>query len=267
MDDSLDYLRSIKDPRIVLISLPQNKGITRALQEGMNQVNGKYIVRLDADDIAMPNRIGTQVAFMEGHIDIGISGSSCDIINREGHKIGEKLNELDDSEIRWRILFKNPFVHSTVIIRYSVLLKNRLGYSNLDNIEDYVLWAELLKSTKAHILAIPLIKYRIHPQSITQKSNLKQLQNREVFSMKLLYSILKKKRSPSTIRTFYYWIIGKSNIYFFDLITALRIYAEINEVIAFTIKDIKVQIQFKENRVQFLKRRNVYFIYRLVNLV
>jgi glycosyltransferase involved in cell wall biosynthesis len=75
-DDSLKYLRTITDERMVLVPLPENKGVTGALQEGMNRVRGKYVARLDADDVAKPHRLQAQVNFLESHSDVGLLGSN-----------------------------------------------------------------------------------------------------------------------------------------------------------------------------------------------
>lgn len=163
-DYSPEYLKSVKDDRIVLISLSQNKGVTGALQEGMRKVRGKYIARLDADDIAMPDRLQQQVEFLEANNSVGLLGSGYEVIDSDGKFIRHFSVMRTDFLVRWRMLFKNPFVHSTVMFRRDLIEQNKLDY-RLKHGEDYQLWVELMQFCKAEISPRELIQYRLHPKS------------------------------------------------------------------------------------------------------
>ncbi|MCX7744996.1 MAG: glycosyltransferase [Flavobacteriales bacterium] len=173
-DNSASYLRSVHDPRIKLINLPTNAGVTKALQRGLLHSKGKYIARLDADDLALPDRLAFQVQYMESHPDIVLMGSSYQLIDEEDNVIKYVNIAKKDLEIRWKLLFKNPFIHSTVIFRHSVLTKNNLGYRQAHG-EDYRLWVDILEYGKAEISDKPLVKYRVHPNSWTTTKNDQQV--------------------------------------------------------------------------------------------
>jgi glycosyltransferase involved in cell wall biosynthesis len=165
-DDSLKYLRTITDERMVLVPLPENKGVTGALQEGMNRVRGKYVARLDADDVAKSHRLQTQVDYLANNPGVGLLGGSIELIDASGKFLKRVNLAKDDIEIRWRFLFKNPFFHSTVMFRYDLVKKHHLGYTRKHG-EDYQLWVELMQFCKGAITSDELIQYRSHQQSWT----------------------------------------------------------------------------------------------------
>jgi glycosyltransferase involved in cell wall biosynthesis len=161
------------DNRIYVCTNSTNLGIVASLNLGLSFTNGQYIARMDADDICYPTRFQKQIAFLDENPDIGILGCAVNYINSDGKTIGTISYPLGDIEIRWTCLFSNPFAHPTVMIRKCVLEKNNLRYDPLkQNIEDYDLWVRLLTKTKGANLKEVLLKYRIHPESIT--SNYKE---------------------------------------------------------------------------------------------
>jgi glycosyltransferase involved in cell wall biosynthesis len=165
-DNSLEYLREQKDKRIVLVNLEKNVGVTGALQAGMQSVRGEYIARLDADDIAKPERLARQVDYLDQNPDVGLLGSSFDLIDSTG-KFQRQVNLMkDDVAIRWKMLFKNPFFHSTVMFRHHLIKTHKLDYVRKHG-EDYQLWADLLQYCKGAITGERLIQYRTHQQSWT----------------------------------------------------------------------------------------------------
>jgi glycosyltransferase involved in cell wall biosynthesis len=165
-DGTTSYLNNLNDTRIVLIHTEKNQGLTAALQLGMERAQGKYIARLDADDIALPHRLNFQVAYMERNPEIVLLGTACEVIDRNGNRLKGSLKSLDDLEIRWKMLFKNPFVHSTVMFRSDIIRKHQLTYV-LRHGEDYQLWVELLRYGKGIILPEITIQYRVHDSSWT----------------------------------------------------------------------------------------------------
>jgi len=174
-DGSSLYLQSLSDPRLVMIQNPGNLGITGALNAGLEKVRGEFIARLDQDDIALPSRLARQVALLERNASLGLIGSSCISIDGDGVVGKEVLMGKNDAELRWRMLFKNPFVHSTVMMRTSILRDNGLKYESLFG-EDFLLWLKILKYTKGHIINEPLIYYRMHSNNVT--SSKKEFQDK-----------------------------------------------------------------------------------------
>ncbi|HRJ30862.1 MAG TPA: glycosyltransferase [Cyclobacteriaceae bacterium] len=204
-DDTIMYLRSITDKRMVVLPLPENRGVTGALQEGMRHVKGKYVARLDADDVAKPNRLQIQVDYLENNPSIGLLGSSLELIDADGNFLKHVNLTRNDIEIRWRFLVKNPFFHSTVMFRYDLVKQNRLGYSRKHG-EDYQLWVDLLKFCKGAILRDELIQYRSHAQSWTYTKMAQQQTAFDEINGAVLEQYLPGITSKVEIRKFVSWM-------------------------------------------------------------
>jgi glycosyltransferase involved in cell wall biosynthesis len=152
-----------KDTRIRVIHT--KKGFVRALNLGLEQAKGKYIVRMDVDDISLPDRIQKQVEFMELHPKVGLCGCW---VRRFGAESTVTKYPTKDKNIRSSLLFSNPFAHPAVIIRSSILKQYNLVYQDVAPLEDYDLWVRLAKVTQFANLPEILLQYRIHPSQITQ---------------------------------------------------------------------------------------------------
>ena len=166
-DDSVAIVKCFKDERIRVISNLHDFIVS--LNIGINESTGKYIARMDADDIMLPHRLQTQFDFMEAHPDIDICGSYAASF---GDMNGIMQRPTDHAEIISTMLLMNPLLHSTVMIRRSVFLQSGCRYhSGYPCAEDYKLWTDLsLKGFKFANIPEPLIRYRISPQQVTRTS-------------------------------------------------------------------------------------------------
>lgn len=179
-DNSEEYIVQFKDTRIKYIKNEKNLKLIQTLNLGLSVAKGKYIARIDADDIALPNRFEKQIDFLENNLEYGIVGSFAETFGSKK----EKLTFVqEDLEIRFALLTHNPFVHSSVMIRNQILIKNKLSFDlNQLHVEDYDLWIKILKYSKGKILPDILIKYRIHESQISvvhnniQEINTKKIQ-------------------------------------------------------------------------------------------
>lgn len=166
-DETLDILNSYKDDRIRIIHGPQ-KGIAAALNCGIRESRGKYIARMDADDISLPNRFLMQFEFMETHNDIGICGSIVICLSEDGDKTIwrtiENPHVLD-------ILINTAFCHSTVFFRKEYMEKYNLIYNeNFFCAEDQELWFRAIKFTNFYNIQEPLLIYRSHENNKSKKT-------------------------------------------------------------------------------------------------
>ena len=169
----LDYAN--KDSRIIVIENDQNVGLSTSLNKCLCIASGKYIARMDADDISLPDRIKKQVNFLELNSDIGLLGTCGFYIDENKKIIGEINVPLSNAAIGWRATFTNPFVHPSIMLRKTSLI----NFPNIYNgeyllAEDYYLWVNLLKTTKGSNLSEKLYLYRIHNQSVSIQKKEKQ---------------------------------------------------------------------------------------------
>ncbi len=203
-DGTLEYLYGLNDERIILVNLEKNVGVTGALQVGMNRVKGEYVARLDADDIAYPLRLEKQVSFMQQHPHVGLLGSFADTISMDGSLLTDgKRVEKSDIDLRWDLLFKNPFIHSTIMFRAKLITDFGLGY-NLPHAEDYDLWARLSYVTKLALIPEPLIQYRVNPKSWTYVKASEQNHSEMLVSTREISRLV--NASPETIERVRRWV-------------------------------------------------------------
>ena len=188
-DSSLDIIQEYmkKDERIVLISR-DNKGLPYSLNEGIEKAKGRYIARMDADDISLPARLEEQVEFMEKNENIGIFGTWAEVFG-ENKKTKLLKHPVAHDELKVKLLFSVCFAHPTVMIRKYILDKYNLKY-NLDylNAQDYELWSQISEVNMMANIPKILLKYRISENSITSVTDSKKIKLR----YKLLSDVFNK---------------------------------------------------------------------------
>lgn len=165
-DNTEEIICTYTDPRIRYIRNEQNLQLIRTLNKGLNLARGKYMARMDADDIAQTDRLEKQVAFMEQNQDIGICGSWFESFGSSNNPV--RYPE-DDFSIRYTALFQCPFCHPTVVIRSSLIRQNDLKYDlNYPHAEDYEFWLRASRLTRLANLPHHLLRYRQHEMSISK---------------------------------------------------------------------------------------------------
>ena len=167
-DKSRYIIKSFKDKRIKLIDNKNNLGLAKSLNKGIKKCKGKYIARIDADDLMMPDRIEKQVNFLEKNKDIAVLGTSLILINDKDKIIGKRDYPKTNEDINKTILIRNPLAHPSVMIRKSMLPKKTYD-EKLKTSQDYDIWLRINKKYKIANLPHYLLKYRIHEQAVKAK--------------------------------------------------------------------------------------------------
>jgi glycosyltransferase involved in cell wall biosynthesis len=173
-----------EDTRVRVISNPRRIGLIASLNLGCRQSRGEYIARMDADDIAEPERFIRQVQFLDLHPEVGVVGTQTLLIDGTGEPVrGVKL-PTEPAVIRWHALFENCLYHPSVMIRKEVL--EEVGYYNEEatTIEDFDLWSRIQKIADLANLPDPLLRYRINPGSITFNN----LQDQKIATAEIQFS-------------------------------------------------------------------------------
>ena len=145
----------------------ENKGRAASLNIGINLATGDYIVRMDADDVAMPYRLEEQVDFMQRHPEVGLLGGAVDLINTTGQAIKTARPPQEDSEIKSLMLRYNPMFHSAVVMRKEVALASGGYRKALLDADDYDLWLRMSERSRLANLCKPILKYRIHSDQVS----------------------------------------------------------------------------------------------------
>src|SRR6266851_288675 len=153
--------------RRVRVVRHENKGRVTSLNVGIGLATGKYIARMDADDVAMPYRLAEQIEFMERHPEVGLLGGAVELISVTGQVVKTARPPLDDSAIKSLMLRYNPMFHPTVVMRKDVALAAGGYRKALLDADDYDLWLRMSERSRLANLGKTMVQYRIHSEQVS----------------------------------------------------------------------------------------------------
>jgi len=157
-DASLDILQQIKDARLTVIS-QQNVGYKVTLNRLLELTNGEFIARQDADDISLPLRFEKQVAFMLNNPNCAVVGTWAEIFCPTNKVKRFHKHPTDNLSLQFFLLFDNPFVHSSIMMRKTCI--NKVGVYDINKgWEDYDLWSRFSREYEIANLPEVLQVYR-----------------------------------------------------------------------------------------------------------
>lgn len=234
-DNSVEIVKNCQDRRMRLIT--NTHDFISSLNKGIEAAKGKYIARMDADDLMFPQRLETQFQFMEKNQDIDICGSFAEGFGESEYIIQRPVEHAD---IVSAMLRMNPIMHPTVMMRRCKLLQSGCRYqSGYPCAEDYKLWTDLsFQGFKFANIPEPLIRYRISPHQATRVSHDKMIISSAKIGLKYYEAVMDK-------------MIEKEELYF-DLYSSLtELYN--NELISHDVLLHTVYPVYRE----FLKRHTI----------
>ncbi len=157
------------DPRFVYIHPTDRLGLAASLNLGLSKARGSLIARFDSDDVCLPDRLALQVAFLQGHPDIGVVGGALEIMDDAGKTSGFRYYPLDHDAIASRMMVTNALAHPTVMFRRS-LVESLGNYApEFRYSEDLDLWLRWLNGgVRFANLPEVVLKYR---QQSTVRNN------------------------------------------------------------------------------------------------
>jgi len=175
-DRTEEIIKSYKDTRIKLVNNETNLKLIKTLNKGLDLAKGKYIARMDADDVSLPKRLKIQVDFMDNNPEIGVSGAWAKVIGGKNKKYIKTYSNFE--KIKATSIFKNILIHPSVIIRKEILNKYNLRYNEeSQHSEDYELWARCTKCFPITNIKKYLMLYRIHNENISHQHSETQTKN------------------------------------------------------------------------------------------
>lgn len=178
-DNAEEVLDAYNDSRIVRYKGEKNVGLSNVLNIGINMAKGKYIARMDSDDISLPIRLQVQVAYLNAHPEIDLVSVGMQLF---GAKDDVWIREQDPEKVKINALFHSPVLHASSMWRKEVFEKHGLRFrQEMVPAEDYDLWTRaLLKGLKLVNLPEVLYKYRLHPDQVTLQTDRTSAKSREV---------------------------------------------------------------------------------------
>jgi glycosyltransferase involved in cell wall biosynthesis len=187
-DNSLEIIKSYNDKRIIIIENEVNKGYVHGLNLGISMARGKYIARMDSDDISLPSRLSKQYEFLIINPGISLLGTNFEFIN------STKTTNIacEHDIIKSKMLLENQFAHPSVMLKLDFLKVNNLNYDEkMVPSEDYDLWWTIIEfGGKVANISEILLKYRLHETQISEKKREQQILNANKVKEKILKKLL-----------------------------------------------------------------------------
>ena len=176
VDETKRRVLSFNDNRIKYVRNSERQGLTKSLNVGLKRVIGKYVARIDDDDVWIDvDKLKKQVKFLEANPRVGVCGTQHIVIDGFRSEVCNLFFAVEDEQIRQKMLSGNQFVHSGVCIRKTALDEVGGYDENLKYAQDFELWLRIGKRYKlANIRDFCVVK-KIGGGSVTSRHNLKQV--------------------------------------------------------------------------------------------
>jgi glycosyltransferase involved in cell wall biosynthesis len=187
-DKSDMIIRSFNDDRVIYERMDCQKGLVYILNKGIESAEGRYIARMDADDIAFPNRFQEQIAFLEANPDVGICGTWIEFM---GKKTGVVKRPVSFEEVQYQLFFGCPLTHPTMMMRNKFLKKYGLRYNEeYFYAEDHELLLRGSHYFKIVNLPLVLLRYRVHETQIGSAHWMEQLRVKNSIQAKIFTEVI-----------------------------------------------------------------------------
>jgi len=165
-DNTESIILSFSDTRIKYL-FKNNSGLAASLNHGLKHSLGRYIARIDADDVCHRDRLELQYNFMINNNDFVVCGSAAKIFSIDGVFLKTQIEPENDYEIREKMIKRNSFIHSSTFYLRDVALKVLYDENIFHFFEDYLFFSQLIKYGKAYNFPKPLVTYYVSPFSIS----------------------------------------------------------------------------------------------------
>jgi glycosyltransferase involved in cell wall biosynthesis len=289
-DNSRQIIESFNDPRIKFFDSVENLGYVAHLNRGIEIAAGKYIARMDADDISLPERFETQVSFLESHPEVGLCGAWIRQFKNDDDRSGGIVTRFaaNHEKISVHLLRHNSFAHPVVMIRRSILIDHGLRYdADFMPSEDGRLWVTMKKYTRLHNIQKVLLYYRIHASQTSTVQKQRRYRNTTRIKIELIEEIVGtlSEKEKSIYADIIHHTYQHTSDYLADLfalvnkiiaannVKKLYVPALLNRQLQNTLKSVSKRFIKKNGKVLFLWTKlhpqkvslqyYVYFIYLL----
>jgi glycosyltransferase involved in cell wall biosynthesis len=150
------------DSRVVVDRRQPGRNVAQILNVAAELSRAPLLARLDADDVALPNRFQRQIDYLAAHPEVALLGGQAAMVDERGREFGKAEYPLEDGALREHLRSGNPFVHSAVTMRREAF-EAAGGYrENFDHGEDLDLWLRLADEHRIANLPDVVVQYRIH---------------------------------------------------------------------------------------------------------
>lgn len=196
-DSTLQIIDSYHELRIRLIENGHNRGQSYSRNLGIQKSKGEYIAIMDADDIALPNRLEIQYEYLKSNTEISLCGSWIEVIGEEGDFKKIRKVPTDNFEIKADLIFNCPIIHPTVMFVKKDFVENGFFYDEeFRYAQDMELWSRAMFKLNFSNIPLPLLKMRFgNSNSISFKNRNEQL----LFGMKTINNTLQRLKISDNV--------------------------------------------------------------------
>lgn len=267
-DDSTDKTWEIieqyakKDFRVICTKKDENeKGISKSMNKGIEMARGKYITRMDSDDIIIPEKIFRQVQFLDKNEEYGVCSVNIAMMDNLGNIYNENVYPEQKVPSEWTFLWTNPVPNAPCMYRTNIIKDNNITFSNLRTAEDYDFLEKLITKTKVYMINLPLYYYRYNEKSTYNRNRIETFKNSLDISKKY-YTEVTKKNAPDFYK-FLTWFYTNEDE---PIIEDVQV---INEFLEKTAKEFKeyykwTDEQYSNVKTDILKIIEKYAVYKFL---
>jgi len=208
--DSTDKILNLYyslDKRIRVVQRDR-MGLAKSLNVGINSALGKYIARIDSDDICEIDRLIYQLEFLESNKFCVACGSFANVMNKDGEHLYLMEKPVTWNDIK-RNLPNNPFIHPSVMMRKEIAIKCNGYDENLAGGQDLLLWNKMVNHGELWNIPNPLISYRLLPSALSNRS---VRESKKLRNYIIQYS-LDRDGNPDKIRRLNTYLSSRSSRY------------------------------------------------------
>lgn len=171
--DALLAAYAARDARLQVVRGERNAGVIARLNQGFELARGRYLARMDADDICMPERLARQVALLDAQPGVAVCGSWVATFGDAPARV--ERYPIADAAIRCELLFRNVLAHPACMLRAAIVRREALRYdSAFEHAEDYAMWLRLAEHGALANIPEVLLRYRVHAAQIGQRQRAAQ---------------------------------------------------------------------------------------------
>lgn len=206
-DGTLDILKEYGD-KITVLPIEKQNGLGNVINIGIRKSKGKYIARMDADDVMYPTRIEKQIEYLESHPNCVAVGGQIDIIDESSNITGHREYAIEDKDIKKNRFLFQPFAHPAVTLRKSAVEEIGLYPENMWKVEDVKFFLILSTKGEFHNLENTVLKYRMTFKTESQSKMLDHFKK----TNEIRNWAIKELNIKPTVREYLIWNIQKIGV-------------------------------------------------------
>ena len=211
-DRTLEILKGYGD-KIKVIPIEKQNGLGNVINIGIRKAQGKYIARMDADDIMYPTRIEKQIEYLESNPNCVAIGGQIDIIDGNSNITGHREYAIEDKDIKKNTFLFMPFAHPAVTLRKSVVEEIGLYPENMWKVEDVKFFLILSTKGEFHNLGDTVLKYRMTFKTESQSKMLDHFKK----TNDIRKWAIKELNIKPTFREYFIWNIQKVGVHILSI--------------------------------------------------